>query len=383
MNLDYDEDQTAFRRELREFLEERLPENWVGVFHGPPSHLDASFEITREMAARGWLTQLWPEEYGGTGASIWRQAVLQEETWAYFEPRGGQYMGVNWIGPSIIAFGTEAQKQAYLPRIAAGDVQWAQLFSEPDAGSDLASLRTRAERDGNEWVLNGEKIWTSYGDFAELGFLVARSDPGSTGHRGIIVLLIDMHTPGIEVKTIETPLGHHKLNSVSFTDARVPADAVLGEAGNGWKIAMAALGFERTGVARYARVTRVIGELERLPEADDALNRAELVECLADARVAELMNFKVVSMREVGESPRWEGSAARIANVTLERRVAGLSDAMLGPRMLIDSTDEHTIEGGELEDFARLAPTGTVTTGAYEIQMGIIAQHGLGLERVR
>jgi alkylation response protein AidB-like acyl-CoA dehydrogenase len=383
MDLDYTPDQTAFRHELREFLEERLPDRWVGIFHGPAEHLEASFAITREMAERGWLTQLWPEEFGGNGASIWRQAVLQEETWAYFEPRGGQYMGVNWIGPSIIAFGTEEQKSTHLPPIAAGAVQWAQLFSEPDAGSDLANLRTRAELDGDEWVINGEKTWTSYGDIADFGFLVARCEPGSRRHHGIVVLLIDMRTPGIKARPIETPLGHHKINVVSFDNARVPATAVLGEPGDGWRVAMAALGFERTGVARYARATRMIGELERQPTADDPLHRARLVECLADARVAELMNHRVVALREAGESPRWEGSAARISNVTLERNVAQLSDDMLGPVILADTGDDHTIEDGELEDFARLAPTGNVTTGAYEIQMGIIAQHGLGLQRVR
>jgi alkylation response protein AidB-like acyl-CoA dehydrogenase len=146
---------------------------------------------------------------------------------------------------------------------------------------------------------------------------------------------------------------------------------------------MTALGFERTGVARYARATRMIGELERQPTAHDPLHRAELGECLADARVAELMNQRVIAMRECGENPRWEGSAARISNVMLERRIAALSDDMLGPAILVDSRDERATEEGELEDFARLAPTGTVTTGAFEIQMGIIAQHGLGLERVR
>jgi alkylation response protein AidB-like acyl-CoA dehydrogenase len=383
MDLDFTADETAFRQELREFLEERLPARWVGIFHGPQEHLDASFAITREMADRGWLTQLWPAEFGGADASIWRQAVLQEETWAYFEPRGGQYMGVNWIGPALIAFGTEQQRKTHLPRIAAGDVQWAQLFSEPGAGSDLANLRTRADLDGDEWVLNGEKIWTSYGDIADTGFLVARCEPGSRRHHGLVVLLIDMATEGIDVKPIETPLGQHKLNSVSFTNARVPVSSTLGEAGDGWRVAMAALGFERTGVARYARATRIVSELERLPGASDPTNRVEIAECLAQARVAELMNWSVVAMREQGSNPTWEGSAARVQNVLLERRVAALSDRMLGPAVLADSHDQFAVEGGEIEDFARLAPTGTVTTGAFEIQMSIIAQHGLGLERVR
>lgn len=192
MRMEYTSDEEAFREELRTFLSNRLPERWTGIFHGGTAALEVSNEVTREMAELGWLTQLWPSEFGGADASVWRQAVLQEETWAHYEPRGGQYMGVNWIGPSLIAYGTDAQQQQFLPRIAAGDVQWAQLFSEPDAGSDLAALRTRAERDGDEFVVNGEKIWTSYGDYAEHGFLVARSEPGSARHAGLSVLLIDM-----------------------------------------------------------------------------------------------------------------------------------------------------------------------------------------------
>jgi alkylation response protein AidB-like acyl-CoA dehydrogenase len=383
VNIDFSPDEQEFRAELRAFLEERLPDRWVGIFHGPPEHLDVSFKITQEMAERGWLTQLWPEEYGGNGAGIWRQTVLQEELWAYYEPRGGQYMGVNWIGPSIIAFGTDEQQQKYLPRIAAGNVQWAQLFSEPGAGSDLAALRTRAERDGDEYVLNGEKIWTSYGDYAEFGVLVARCEPSSTRHRGLVVLLIDMNTPGIEVRPISTPLGKHKLNSVAMTDARVPASAVLGAPGDGWKVAMAALAFERIGVARYARATRLIGQLERMSAAAEPAVREELSLCLADARIAELLNYSVVSMKERGEIPSWQGSAARVRNVQLEQRVAALAERMIGPETLADSHDEWALEGGEVEEFIRLAPTGTVVSGAYEIQMGIIAQRGLDLERTR
>ncbi|WP_181779848.1 acyl-CoA dehydrogenase family protein, partial [Pseudonocardia pini] len=289
----YGPDEEEFRAELRAFLEERLPDRWVGIFHGPPEHLDASFAITAEMAERGWLTQTWPKEYGGREASIWRQMVLQEETWAYYEPRGGQYMGVNWIGPSLIRFGTEAQRATFLPRLAAGTVQWAQMFSEPDAGSDLANLRTRAEFKGDRFVVNGEKIWTSYGDYAEHGFLVCRTDPGSRRHAGLSVLLIDLDTPGIEVRPIRTPLGKHKLNSVSFTDVEIPADRLLGERDDGWSVAMTALSFERTGVARYARVSRFLGQLERLPGAEEPDVADDIAAALAAARAAELMNYGV------------------------------------------------------------------------------------------
>ncbi|ETA04668.1 MULTISPECIES: acyl-CoA dehydrogenase family protein [Gordonia] len=383
MDLDFSEEQEQFRAELRALLESRLPDDWVGIFHGPDEYLDLSFSITREMAERGWLTQTWPEEYGGRGASNWRQVVLQEETWAYFEPRGGQYMGVNWIGPAIIRFGTDEQKMRFLPRIAAGDVQWAQLFSEPGAGSDLAALRTKATPTGDAFIVNGEKIWTSYGDYAEYGVLLARCEAGSERHAGLVVLLIDMSTPGIEVKPIATPLGKHKLNSVVFTDAVIPADAVLGAPGDGWRVAMASLAFERVGVARYARSTRILGELERLPEADRPEIQRDIATALAGARVAELMSYLVVDMKERGEVPTWQGSAARVHNVTLEQRVSAIADRVLGPMAIVDSHDTAAVEGGEIEDFTRLAPTGTVTAGAYEIQMGIIAQRGLGLERIR
>lgn len=382
-SVEFGPDEEAFRAELREFLEQRLPERWVGVFHGPPEHLDASFAITAEMAERGWLTQTWPKEYGGLDASIWRQMVLQEETWAYYEPRGGQYMGVNWIGPSLIRFGTEAQRRMFLPRIAAGTVQWAQLFSEPDAGSDLANLRTRAVLDGDEFVVNGEKIWTSYGDYAEHGFLVCRTEAGSRRHAGLSVLLIDMRTPGIEVRPIPTPLGKHKINGVAFTDVRVPADRLLGTMNDGWRVAMTALSFERTGVARYARVARLLGRLERLPGAEEPEIADRIAGALAATRAAELSNYVVLAHRERGEDPGWRASAARVHNVLLEQRAAAIAEDLLGTLTLADSDDEHALEGGEIEDFVRLAPTGAVTTGAFEIQMGIIAQRALGFERAR
>lgn len=383
MNAEFSAEEDAFRAELRQFLAEHLPERWVGIFHGPEDHLDVSFAISREMAKRGWLTQTWPEEYGGQDASIWRQMVLQEETWAHYEPRGGQYMGVNWIGPALIRFGTDEQKRLFLPRLAAGEVQWVQLFSEPDAGSDLANLRTRAELRGDEFVVNGEKIWSSYADYADHGFLVCRTERGSRRHAGLSVLLIDMDSPGIEVRPIPTPLGKHKLNGVSFTDVVVPAGRLLGAVNDGWAVAMTALSFERTGVARYARVTRFLGQLERLVGTEDADIADEIASALATARASELMNYGVLSYRGRGEDPGWRASAARVHTVLLEQQAAAIAEDLIGSDVLADAHDPHTLDGGELEEFLRLAPTGTVAAGAYEIQMGIIAQHALGLERAR
>jgi alkylation response protein AidB-like acyl-CoA dehydrogenase len=380
MDLDFSEDEEAFRTELRQFLVEALPSGWTGIFHGGDS-LEVSGRVTRAMAARGWLTQLWPREFGGLGASIWRQAVLQEELWAHHEPRGGQYMGVNWVGPALMAFGTEAQCAAYLPSIAAGEVQWAQLFSEPDAGSDLANISTRAELDGDEFVINGEKIWTSYADYASVGFLVARSAPGSRRRQGISVLIVAMDTPGIEVRPIRTPLGVHKLNSVVFRDVRVPSSSLLGQLNDGWSVATTALSFERTGAARYARTTRMLGLLERRAPAACADNGEALAMALAYGRTAELINYSVMSIRDRGEMPTWEASAARVHNTLYEQRVATLIERVIGEQAMVTADDPEAPAGGELEEFARIAPTAAVAAGTYEVQMGIIAGRGLGLER--
>jgi len=380
MDLDFSEDEETFRAQLRAYLAANLPPGWVGIFHGGDS-LEVSNRVTREMAGQGWLTQLWPREYGGSAASIWRQAVLQEELWAHHEPRGGQYMGVNWVGPALMAFGSEEQRQKYLPAIAAGEVQWAQLFSEPDAGSDLANISTRATIDGDGFVVNGEKIWTSYADYASVGFLVCRTLPGSRRREGLSVLIVDMETPGIQVRPISTPLGVHKLNSVAFQDARIPRSALLGTLHDGWKVATTALSFERTGAARYARTTRMIGLMEQEPAAADPVNRDALAMALAYGRTAELMNYSVMAIRERGDLPTWEASAARVHNTVYEQRVAALVERIVGERAVVDAHDPGAVARGELEEFARIAPTSSVAAGTYEVQMGIVAGRGLGLER--
>ncbi|MCZ6783851.1 MAG: acyl-CoA dehydrogenase family protein, partial [Proteobacteria bacterium] len=198
MEFDWPEEDAAHRAELRAFLDETLPADWEALSrHGPGSDIQAAFsrEFCGKLAERGWLTQHWPAAYGGSDASPWRHAILGEELWAIGEPRGPQYMNVNWIGPAIMEFGSEEQKAFHLPRISRGEVLWCQGFSEPEAGSDLAALRTLAIRDGDDYVINGSKIWTSYVENAEFIFLLVRTDPDSTRQRGVSVLLCPVDTP--------------------------------------------------------------------------------------------------------------------------------------------------------------------------------------------
>jgi alkylation response protein AidB-like acyl-CoA dehydrogenase len=381
---DFSPEDEEFRRELRAFLEEQLPPHWVGLFSSPDA-LEASFRINHELAERGWLIQNWPEEYGGGNASNWRQAVSGEEFWAYGEPRGAQYMNVNWIGPAIMHFGTEEQKQRLLPPMTRGASSWAQLFSEPGAGSDLASLSTRADvQPDGSFVVNGQKVWISYAVFAEMGFLVARTEPGSRRKEGLSVLLVDLTLPGIEARPIRSPLGDIRYGEVFFTDAHIPADALLGPLHDGWQVAMEALAFERAAIARYTRSTRGIGLLERLPEGQLDERRRNLARLLARGRAAEMMNYRVVEMLDDGGMPAWEASASRVQNATYEQDFAALAEEALGPLTRLKASSSPSKAHAEIATLCTgQAPTASVTAGTNEIQLGIIAQRRLGMELAR
>jgi alkylation response protein AidB-like acyl-CoA dehydrogenase len=385
LNLNFTLEENKLRQSLRELLVEILPEDWAGVWHrhnGPA----VSARAVNELAARGWLTYSWPRELGGSDGSVWEQTVIQEELFAFHEPRGGQYMGVNWIGPVIMKFGTAEQKMSLLPEIAKGEVQWAQLYSEPDAGSDLGSLRTSAVMDGDEFVINGEKIWTSYANTAERGFLLARSDPASRGHRGISALLVSMNAPGIEVREIPSSIGWHRFHSVSFTNVRVPRTSLLGQLHDGWAVAMDSLPYERLGNARYARSTRIVGLLERyIANADSGSDTGRLLaECLALGRMAELLNYSAININARGENFSWQASAAFAMNATYERAVAELAEKVLGTLMYVAAPDPLAVAHGEIESLAvRQAPTVTIQAGTYQIQLSIIAKVALGFPRAR
>jgi alkylation response protein AidB-like acyl-CoA dehydrogenase len=381
VDMEFSQSQSELRTQLRTFLTENLPEDWVGVWQDEASPV-ASARLAEKMAAQGWLTYYWPEEFGGKGGSIWDQVVIQEELFAHHEPRGSQYMGVNWIGPVLMQFGTEEQKNQYLAEIANGRAFWAQLFSEPDAGSDLASLRTTAVDDGDEYVINGEKVWTSYANTAVHGFLLARTDSAAERHRGISVFLIDMNTPGIEIREIPSTIGWHRFHSVHFTNARIPKTALLGEVNKGWAVAMAVLPFERIGNARYARTTRVLGILERENFGSEMEDDAHIADALALGRMSELLNYRVAAIKETGSSFDWESSVAFACNAMYEQEVASIVERSSGYYAYVASGDAHAISYGEVESFvARQAPTVTIQAGTYQVQLSLIGRNGLKFPR--
>ncbi len=243
MDFDLGPGAAALRVDLRYLIDEHVPPDFLGAFTDDPADLAVAQQFCRVLAERQLLCLAWPEEFGGRGGSLWDQTVVREEMWAHHEPRGAQYMGVNWVGPAIMRHGTPEQQQRHLPPIARGEVIWCQGFSEPNAGSDLASLQTAATPDGDGWRVSGQKIWTSYATMAQWCFLLARTTRGEKRQHGITVFLVPMSDPAIEVRPIKAMLGPHHLNEV-FVDGLVvtPAD-VLGEVDQGWSIVQEVLAF--------------------------------------------------------------------------------------------------------------------------------------------
>jgi alkylation response protein AidB-like acyl-CoA dehydrogenase len=384
----FSQEEQAFRDELRAFLDDELPDWWCGMFVDDERAIPLTREVCRKLAERGWLTMAWPPEHGGQGASPWMETILREEMWAHEEPRGPQYMNLNYIGPLVMRFGTAAQQAKFLPPMARGEVIWCQGFSEPDAGSDLASLRTTACDRGDHFVVNGQKIWTSYADApAQWCLLLARTDPDAPRHEGISVLLVDMATPGITIRPIGTMAGPHEFNEVFFDDVVVPRAHLLGGQNRGWEVIVIGLTFERVGIARYARAGAV---LERLVEhanetgrAADPRIRERLGGLRARYEAAKLLWYRAVSKQAAGEVPTVEASIARLHSTLLEQDVGHAGLELLGPAGLLRASDPWAALRGEIHRlWVRNIPT-TVAAGTLEVQKNVVARRGLGLPPAR
>jgi alkylation response protein AidB-like acyl-CoA dehydrogenase len=380
MEFGWSQQDVHHRQELRRFLDENLPEDWEEMSrHGPGSDVQAAFSKTfcAAMAERGWLTQHWPSEHGGADTEPWRHSIVGEELWAIGEPRGAQYMNVNWIGPAIMRFGSEEQKAFHLPRISAGSVLWCQGFSEPEAGSDLVALRTMAVRDGDDYVINGTKIWTSYVENADFIFLLVRTEVGSKRHRGMSILMVPVDTPGIEVREIPSVVGARYFHEVFFSDARVATSTRLGPEGEGWSVVEYALQYERVGAARYARAARTLDRLAEIAGQRGMLEDSMVVDRLAEARAvceaARVLTYKVIDLRAKGRAPTADTQIARVAGTLADTAVADLGLEILGPEALED--------GSYADANFRLAMTAGVAVGATEVQLNLIAGRFLGLPR--
>ena len=381
MDYDFGTAADALRAELRSLIATEIPADFLGAFTDDPEDLEIAQRFCARLAADQLLTLAWPVEYGGRGGSVWEQTVVREEMWAHHEPRGAQYMGLNWVGPAIMAFGTDAQKAAHLPAIAAGQVIWCQGFSEPDAGSDLAALSTKATEVDGGWRINGQKIWTSYAGMAQFCVLAARVGVSEQKHEGITLFLVPMDTPGITVRPIRSSLGPHHLNEVFFDDVVVDDNTVLGGVGSGWQVIRHALTFERVGIARYARCDRLLSELEaelgsRFDELPHAA-RASWVRALVAVRVARLLAYRVVYLQAEGTPADTAASIARIAVTQTDQLVAEALFQALDSASLRDKGSGAVLHGA-VEDHYRYAQAATVASGTIEIQRMIVGRATVG-----
>ncbi len=370
------EDVAALRRQLRGLVDEHLPADFLGAFTDDPADLALTQQFCRLLADRGLLCMAWPEEFGGRGASLWEQTAVREEMWAHHEPRGAQYMGVNWVGPTIMRHGTPAQRERHLPPIARGEVIWCQGFSEPNAGSDLASLRTAARREGDGWLVSGQKIWTSYATMAQWCFLLARTSREARKQQGLTIFLVPMDDPAIEVRPIKTMIGPHHLNEVFFDGLRVTDADVLGEVGQGWSVVKEVLAFERVGIARYARCERLLqGAPGAAGEQWESLPmelRTRWSRMLVHCRRARLLAYRVVALQARGRVRPDDTAAYRIAVTTLDQDSA---DVLMDIVELMTSEGEGSARFRRaVQDHWRYAVSSTVASGSIEMQRITLAR---------
>ena len=390
MDFVFSDAEEKFRAEVRQFLEQQLPADFADrAFIGSidtDERSDMARRVTKELAARKWLAMAWPKEFGGDDASHMQQLIYNEET-TYAAMPGGGGMGVAWVGPAIMLYGSDEQKQQYLPRITGGDDIWCTLYSEPGAGSDLASLQTRAERDGDFYRINGQKIWTSGGHLANMGWLAARTDPGAPKHRGISTFMVPMDTPGISVRPLHNLAGEHNFNEVYFDDVRIPAENLVGVENRGWYQVATALDFERSGVGAYASGKRNIERLVTAARVDPTLvdrnpkARFELADRWIELQVGFNIAYRIPFLQSQGAIPNHEASVSKLYGSELAQRIAGTGMHLLGLEGQIVPGSPHSQLGGAFARSYLNSMSSTIAGGTSEIQRNIIAQRGLGLPR--
>ena len=388
MDLSFSPAENAFRAEVRAFVSENLPQHIRHkVMNGVHLTRDDHVLWQRTLHQRGWGGPGWPKEFGGPGWTPAEQYIFEEECAAGGAPRLISF-GLKMIAPVLMAFGNPAQQQRYLPKIMAAEEWWCQGYSEPGAGSDLASVKTRAVRQGNSYIVNGQKTWTTLGQYADWIFCLVRTDPAAKAQRGISFLLIDMKTPGITVRPIITLDGAHEVNEVWFEDVEVPLENLIGEENKGWTYAKFLLGHERTNIAGIGIAKRELARLKRIAEAegrlDDALFAARVAQVEIDLMALEITNLRVLASetRAEGEkkAPGPEASILKIKGTEIQQAISELMMQAVGPYALPFQQENVG------PDYAASLGAGycnlrklSIFGGSNEIQKNIIAQMIMGL----
>ena len=387
MDFTYPAGAEEFRAEFRAWLEANVTDEIRaigagGLGYDQPGQLERAQEWNRRLADAGYAAIAWPVEYGGRGAGVMEQVVWAEELHRAGAPGPVNVLGIPNVAPAIMAYGTEAQKTRFLPPMLRGDEIWCQGFSEPDAGSDLAALTTSAVRGGDHWVINGQKVWTSLGHHAHWCELLVRTDPEAPKHRGITCLLVDMTTPGIEVRPLITIAGAHDFNEVFFANVRVPADALLGPVNEGWRVAMTTLTHERGGVARLhlglrAKIADLLDAAKSAPGRDgrpaakDPALRQLLARVYLEGELLKLVADRAISGELHGRALGPESSIAKLVWSETDQHVGEVAAAVLGPDAALGRWGRDRVGSRQA----------TIAGGTTQINKNIIAQRVLGLPR--
>jgi alkylation response protein AidB-like acyl-CoA dehydrogenase len=381
MDFAWTSQQAAYRKRLADIVKRELPQDWWENYaHDgpyPPKFMQFARKFAKVLAGENLIVRHWPKEYGGIDADAWDHIIISEEMWSEGEPRSSLYMGSNWAGPAIMKFGTEEQKLKHLQDIARGDVLWCQGFSEPEAGSDLASLRTKAARlaDGH-YVLSGRKIWTSYAHGADIMFVLARMD--GVGKSGVTCFLVPVRSPGLSLRTIPAMQSGYDFHECTFDNVNLPELARLGEEGRGWEIVRYVLHNERVGLARYEYARRTLEHavcvLKERGAFSSEIVQSQAATCLAMTEAARLLAYAVIDARVHNLPPSAETSLARFAMIRSDQAVGNFVASFL-PEALTEPGD------GRLRAHYKTAITSGIAAGAAEIQLNLIASGYLELPK--
>jgi alkylation response protein AidB-like acyl-CoA dehydrogenase len=406
MDLTYPPEAEEFRGEIRAWLEENLPDGWFDDEFEMPAEERERFneEWPAKLRDGGWICATWPEEYGGKGLSLMQGVVLAEEFARAKAPMRADFFGDTLVGPTILQWGTEEQKKEFLPKIMRGEMRWCQGFSEPDSGSDLASLKTSAVVDGDEWVVNGQKVWTTQAQFADYCFLLARTDPDVKKQAGISYLLVPMDQPGVEVRGITQPDGTAEFNEVFFNDARCPLDNVVGGVNNGWTVANTTLGFERgqsatTGYRRFEEEWRLlVAQAERSGKIGDPSIRQRLAAYYTRIQIIRINGLRSLTSAVSGRkdaSVAALGATNKLFWSEMHREAMELALDVFGAASMLADTGPEAVSWpatmrAERRPGYPISPmmsafffsrSETIWGGTSQIQRNIVGEKVLGLPR--
>jgi alkylation response protein AidB-like acyl-CoA dehydrogenase len=390
MDLGFTVEEEGFRGEVRTWLDRNLPPEWrnggVGGYRE-----DADEAIQRQWQRRlhdgGWLKLSWPREAGGRAASPVMQAIYHEEMAKAGAPPILGRLGVSLLAPTLLVAGSQWQKETYVEKILSGELVFCQGFSEPDAGSDLAGLRTRAERRDGGWVLNGQKTWSSGAHYSDKSFLLARTDPVADAHKGISFFLVDMHQPGVEVRPIRQMTGGGEFCEIFLSNVVVEDRDLVGEPGAGWQIAMTVFGFERGGLAQAARFERAVAELATLARdrgaGSDVIVRQKVAQAQIEAHVFRLIGLRNLTKAQQGNTPGPEASLTKLFWSEMDKRIQETAIGVQGTYGALAADSPYALEDGRWQHGWMWAQAETIYAGSSEIQRNIIAERVLGLPRGR